>query len=70
MAKIVSVVVVDMTRPVEQAGFKSVALFDFTQEKETTVVTDTKSLSASDLMTLLQNILVMAVALLSFLVNQ
>lgn len=45
MAKIVSVVVVDMTRPVEQAGFKSVALFDFTQEIETQVVTDTKSLT-------------------------
>lgn len=47
MAKIVSVVVVDMTRPVEQAGFKSVALFDFTQDKETSVVTDTKTLGSS-----------------------
>lgn len=47
MAKIVSVVVVDMTRPVEQAGFKSVALFDFTADKDTSVVTDTKSLGSS-----------------------
>lgn len=48
MGRIVSVVVVDMTRPVDQEGFKSVGLFDFTQTKEVEVITDTKTLSSGN----------------------
>lgn len=45
MGRIVSVVVVDMTRPVEQKGFKTVALFDFTSDVETAVVQEAKALT-------------------------
>ena len=46
MASIVKVVVIDLTRPVEQKGFKSVALIDCTAAKDTSVITDTKGLTA------------------------
>lgn len=44
MAKIVNVVVVDLTRPVEQKGFKSVALIDCTKQKEASTISDVKGL--------------------------
>lgn len=43
--KIVDVVVVDLTRPVEQKGFKKVALVDCTQSVELKTVTDIKGLT-------------------------
>lgn len=43
--KIVDVVVVDLTRPVEQKGFKKVLLVDCTQTVELQTVTDTKGLT-------------------------
>lgn len=46
--RIVDVVVIDLTRAVEQAGFKSVALLDFTKEHEKEIIFDTKSLKSSD----------------------
>lgn len=44
--KIVNVAVIDLTRPVEQKGFKSFALLDFTQANDVAIVNDTKALSA------------------------
>lgn len=46
MGRIVTVAVVDLTRPIEQKGFKSFALIDLTAECETKIITDTKSLTA------------------------
>ncbi|MGL5712744.1 MAG: DUF3383 family protein [Paraclostridium sp.] len=46
MGRIVNAVVIDLTRPVIQKGFKSVALFDFTQDVATSVITDTSTLTA------------------------
>lgn len=43
--KIVDVVVVDLTRPVEQKGFKKVVLVDCTQEISLQTVTNTKGLT-------------------------
>lgn len=43
--KIVDVVVIDLTRPVEQKGFKKVLLVDCTQEVTLQTVTDTKGLT-------------------------
>ena len=40
---IVQTVVVDQTRPVIQKGFKRVAIFDFTQERETEMISDIKA---------------------------
>lgn len=47
MARIVDVVVIDLTRPVQQKGFKKVALIDFTTAVETKTVTDVKELSGT-----------------------
>jgi len=44
MGRIVTVTVVDLTRPIEQKGFKSVALFDFTTELAPMKITDTSAL--------------------------
>lgn len=46
MGRIVTVTVIDLTRPVEQKGFKAVALFDFTTDVTPALITDTKSLTA------------------------
>ena len=48
MGRIVTVTVVDLTRPIEQKGFKSMALIDFTvtEAMEPSIITDTKSLTA------------------------
>ena len=46
MGRIVTVTVVDLTRPIEQKGFKSVALFDFTTELAPMKITDTSALQA------------------------
>lgn len=46
MGRIVTVAVVDLTRPIEQKGFKSFALIDLTAECETKIITDTKTLTA------------------------
>lgn len=48
MGRIVTVAVVDLTRPIEQKGFKSMALIDFTATEavEPSIITDTKSLLA------------------------
>lgn len=43
--KIVTVAVIDLTRPVEQKGFKSCLLVDCTETIEKAVITDTKSLA-------------------------
>lgn len=47
MANIVDVVVVDLTRLVEQKGFKKVALVDCTAAIETKTITDVKDLSGT-----------------------
>lgn len=46
MGRIVTVAVVDLTRPVAQKGFKSVALVDLTSDLTTATITDTKTLTA------------------------
>lgn len=46
MGRIVTVTVIDLTRPIEQKGFKSVALFDFTADVVPALITDTSSLGA------------------------
>lgn len=43
--RIVTVAVIDLTRPVEQKGFKSCLLLDCTEQIETALITDTKTLS-------------------------
>lgn len=45
MGRIVSVTVVDLTRPVEQKGFKTVALFDFTADTPVAVYQDVKAMT-------------------------
>lgn len=47
MARIVNVVVVDLTRPVEQKGFKKVALIDCTTAKDVEMVSDAKGLTGA-----------------------
>ncbi|MGL5713874.1 MAG: DUF3383 family protein [Paraclostridium sp.] len=47
MGRIVSVTVVDLTRPVEQKGFKTHALLDFTTDFATAVISDVKTLTPS-----------------------
>ncbi|MGL5717430.1 MAG: DUF3383 family protein [Paraclostridium sp.] len=47
MGRIVSVTVVDLTRPVEQKGFKTHALLDFTTDLATAVISDVKTLTPS-----------------------
>lgn len=47
MAKIVNVVVVDLTRPVEQKGFKSVALVDCTADVAAQTISEAKGLTGN-----------------------
>lgn len=46
--KIVAVSIIDLTRPVEQKGFKSCLLVDCTKEIEKSIITDIKTLNGKD----------------------